>query len=61
MAKKNKTVQPGDEVDVATIEPVSPPTQEQYDALLNAYITLKRRVGLDAVYEKQLDSQAGIV
>lgn len=35
-------------------------SQEKYNQLLSAYTKLKQRVGLDIVYEKQLDSEAGL-
>jgi len=51
--------QPTPEAEPTTL--LDPPTWAQYDALLNAYISLKKRVGLDAVYEKQLDAEAGLI
>ena len=66
---------PGDEGYIAPVEtqpevtesvveaPVivpDPPTQAQYDLLLAAYTKLKVRVGLDVMYEKALDKEAGL-
>jgi len=44
----------------STEEPPVTVTQAKYDQLLSAYKKLKVRVGIDPVYEKQLDTEAGL-
>jgi len=61
IATENETTHVQPENDSNTELPDNKVPLAQYTALLTAYTKLKARVGLDIMYEKELDKEAGLV
>lgn len=57
---ETKQDEPEEAVDTVVEETTPVVSQDKYNQLLAAYTKLKQRVGLDIVYEKQLDNEAGL-